>query len=85
MVRLLALDDDPAGRLSRCRACKADTRGPNDMLCAACWKRVPQSAKDAYLKVWRLAVLYERKTGEEMKQAEHDLVASIPISGVDAA
>lgn len=85
MVRLSDIkNDDDTGLKSKCRACGESTRGNYDMLCGPCWKLVPRAAKDAYLKVWRLTVLYERKTIQELEQAEAELIASAAPATVPA-
>lgn len=61
--------------LSNCRACSGPTRGNCDLLCADCWQRVTQAAKNEYLKVWRLVVLYKRLDGPALVAMEKMLAA----------
>lgn len=53
------LTRDPTGHdVSGCEQCGRPTRGPNDTLCAACWKRVPWTARQRFVLQWHTAFKY---------------------------
>lgn len=56
--------------MSACAACAGTKSGPQDLLCHACWRRLPTRVVELYRLIWRLAQaqLVEAQTRREFER-----------------
>lgn len=56
--------------MSACAACAGTKSGPQDLLCHACWRRLPTRVVELYRLIWRLAQaqLVEARTRREFER-----------------